>query len=295
MLDPRLQTLRLVVRHGTLTAAAAASHYTPSTLSAQLKSLAADVGAELLERDGRGIRLTEAADLLLAHADEVAAGWESTLARVHSLDGSRPGSLTLCGFSTAAASLLPRAVRQVLRTHPGTTVRIVEADPMECFDLLLAGRADLAVVIATDELPPRNDPRFDQVWLYDDPLDLLVPAGHRLAGRTSVSLAEAADEEWIMDHPGRPYQRLVAGACRAAGFTPHVAHEVVEWDTGAALVHAGLGVALVPQLANLPTVYDIVRVPLSGDPRPARRLLAAVRAGARQRPIIAQALAAMGH
>ena len=293
MLDSRLQTLRLVARHGTVTAAAAASHYTPSAVSAQLKSLAADVGADLLERRGRGIRLTEAAELLLAHADEVAAGWEDVLARVHTLDGSRPGSLTLCGFSTAAATLLPQAARQVLEAHPGTRVRIVEADPVECFDLLLSGGADLAVVIATDEVPPLNDPRFDQVPLHEDPLDLLVPAGHRLAGRASVALAEAADEAWIMDHPGRPHHQLVAGACRAAGFVPAVAHEAVEWDTGAALVHAGLGVALVPQLANLPTVYDIVRVPLRGDPRPARRLRAAVRAGAGRRPVIAAALAAM--
>lgn len=293
MLDPRLQALRLVAQHGSVTKAAAAAHYTASAVSAQLRSLAEDVGTRILERQGRGIRLTEAALVLLEHADEVATGWEETLARVHSLAGPRAGSLTLCGFSTAAATLLPRAAGQVVEEHPGTVVRIVEADPVECFELLLADHADIAVVVATDEVPALNDPRFTQNSLGDDPLDLLVPAGHRFAGRTSVNLAEAADEAWIMDRTGRPYRRLVAGACLAAGFNPVVAHEATEWDTGAALVHAGLGVALVPQLANLPTVYDILRVPLRGDPRPARRLRTAVRAGAQAQPRIRTALKAM--
>ena len=294
MLDPRLQTLRLVAHHGTVTAAAEATHYTPSAVSALLRSLGDEVGIALVERQGRGIRLTEAALVLLEHAHEVAALWEETLARVRSVAGPRAGSLALCGFSTAAASLLPRAAAEVVAEHPGTTVRIVEADPVECFDLLLAERADVAVVVATEETPPINDPRFTQQSLGDDPLDLLVPVGHRFAQRTSVRLSEAAVDPWIMDRPGRPYRRLVTSACLAAGFNPVVAHESVEWDTGAALVHAGLGVALVPQLANLPTVYDIVRVPLRGDPRPTRHLRAAVRAGAHDQPRIRTALAALG-
>lgn len=293
MLDPRLHALRLVAQHGTVTAAAEVSHYTPSAVSAQLRSLAHEVGTPVLEREGRGVRLTEAALVLLEHADEVAAQWEEARARVQSLAGPRGGSVTLCGFSTAAATLLPRAVRRVEREHPGTVVRILEADPAECFELLLADRVDVAVVVATDQVPPMRDPRFQQQSLGADPLDLLVPSGHRLAGRGPVMLAEAADEAWIMDRVGRPYHRLVMGACLASGFTPAVAHEAVEWDTGAALVHAGLGVALVPQLANLPTVYDIVRVPLRGDPRPARHLRTAVRAGSAGQPRIAAALAAM--
>lgn len=293
MLDPRLQALRLVAQHRTVTAAATASRYTPSAVSAQLRSLAEEVGTPLLERQGRGVRLTEAALVLLEHAHEAATRWEETLARVHSVAGPRAGSLTLCGFSTAAASLLPRGAARVVAEHPGTVVRIMEADPVECFELLLAERADVAVVIATEETPALNDPRFSQHRLGDDPLDLLVPAGHPFARRSSVSLAEAADEPWIMDRAGRPYRRLVAGACLAAGFNAVVAHEAVEWDTGAALVHAGLGVALVPQLANLPTVYGIVRVPLRGDPRPARQLRTAVRAGAEHQPRIRTALAAM--
>lgn len=293
MVDPRLQTLRLVAQHGTITAAAAASHYTPSAVSAQLRSLAQEVGVSLLERQGRGVRLTDAAMVLLEYADEVAGRWEQTRARVHSLEGPRAGTLTLCGFSTAAASLLPQAARSVTERHPGTVVRIIEADPGDCFDLLLSGRADVAVIVATAEMPPVNDSRFEQLALGQDPFDLLVPAEHPFAGRASIRLAEAANEAWIMDRPGRPYQRLVAGACLAAGFSPQIAHEAVEWETGAALVHAGLGVALIPQLANLPNGYDVARVPLRGDPRPARHLRTAIRSESAAYPRIATALEVM--
>lgn len=293
MLDPRLQALRLLAQHGTVTAAAAASHYTPSAVSAQVRSLAEEVRTPLLEREGRGVRLSEAALMLVEHADHAAAAWEATRARVQSMDGAQAGSFTLCGFSTAAASLLPRAAQEVSHEHPGTVVRIIEADPTECFDLLLAHRADIAVVVPTDAVPALTDPRFVQQPLGKDPMDLLVPADHRLADRRSISLSEAADERWILDRPGRPHHRLVTSACLAAGFTPDVAHEAVEWDTGAALVHAGLGVALVPQLANLPTVYNIVRIPLRGDPQPARHLRWVVRRGAQEHPLVATVLAAI--
>jgi DNA-binding transcriptional LysR family regulator len=176
---------------------------------------------------------------------------------------------------------------------PSCTVRIVEADPLECFDLLLADDADIAVVVATPSLPPTVDPRFDQQPLLDDPLELLVPASHPLASRRSVLLRQAADEPWIMDRPGRPYHQLVLSACAAAGFTPAVAHESTEWDTGAALVGEGLGVALVPRLARLPPGYPIARVPLRGNPTPARHIVTCVRRGSRNQYAIAVALDAL--
>ncbi|MBR7503225.1 LysR family transcriptional regulator, partial [Mycobacterium tuberculosis] len=93
--------------------------------------------------------------------------------------------------STAAASLLPLTADRVMGAHPDCTVRIIEADPQECFDLLVADQADIAVVVATDPLPPRSDTRFEQSALFSDRLDLLVPSRHRLAGRESVALGEA--------------------------------------------------------------------------------------------------------
>ncbi|UYM04384.1 LysR family transcriptional regulator [Solicola gregarius] len=291
MIDRRLHVLRVLAAQGTVTAAAAALDYTPSAVSHQLRSLAHDLGVTLLEHDGRGVRLTPAARVLLEHTDELFERWEAIRGELAAVDEERSGTLRLCGFSTAAAALLPELAVRVVERHPQCAVHIIEADPEECFDLLVADKADLGVVVATSSLPPRSDPRFEQQSLFDDPLDLLVPVGHPLAGKESVPLSEAADEPWILDRPGRPHRQLVLTACAAAGFSPSEAHQSAEWDTGAALVAAGLGVALVPRLARLPDDYRIARVPLRGDPTPSRHVLTGVRRGSLRQPIIAEALA----
>jgi len=293
MLDPRLKSLQLVAWHGTVTSAAHALHYTPSAVSAQLKSLSADLGVDVIERQGRAVRVTPAGALLLKQAEELSARWEHMHAELLVATDRFPSSLRLAGFSTAASTLLPGVATAVERAHPGTEVRIVEADPVQCFEFLLAGTVDLAVVVATEFLPRFDDPRFEQRPLVADPLDLLVPTHHRFAGLESVPLAETAREPWIMDHPGRPSHQLVLTSCLAAGFNPRQAHEAVEWDTGAALVHAGLGVCLVPRLARLPHGYDIVRVPLQGDPSPSRQIRTGIRAGSGTSPLLATAQAVL--
>lgn len=293
MIDRRLHVLRVLASQGTVTAAAAALDYTPSAVSHQLRGLARDLGVTLLEQDGRRVRLTPAARVLLEHADDLYARWEEIRGELAAVDEERSGALRLCGFSTAAAALLPDLAVRLAERHPRCTVHIIEADPEECFDLLVADKAELAVVVATPSLPPRSDPRFDQQSLLDDPLDLLVSADHPLAKRDSILLSEAADEPWILDRPGKPHRQLVLTACAAAGFSPSEAHESAEWDTGAAIVAAGLGVALVPRLARIPEDYRIARVPLRGDPSPARHILTSVRRGSGRQPIIADALTSL--
>lgn len=295
MIDARLKVLRLFAVHGTVTATAEALHYTPSAVSHQLRTLAQDLGVVLLEPEGRGLRLTAAAQTLLSRCDDLFAQWEEIRSAVAASTEERSGHLRICGFSTAAAALLPQVAALLGQQDPPVTVRVIEADPEDCFELLLADEVDLAVVVATVQLPPSGDPRFDQRGLLDDPLDLLLPAEHPLAGRSSVLLGEAADEPWILDRPGRPHHRLVLTACAEAGFTPSIAHEAAEWDTGAALVAAGLGVALAPRLARLPSGYAVVRVPLRGDPSPSRHILTATRRGRRDHPLVAAALRVLDH
>lgn len=285
--------LRVVASHGTVTAAARALSYTPSAVSHQLAGLSRELGVPLLVQQGRGIRLTPAARVLLRHADELYARWEEIRAEVAAAGDEGVGTLRLCGFSTAAAALLPAVAGRVRAEHPGWQVRIIEADPEECFDLLLADEVDVAVVVATATIPPSTDPRFDQHPLLEDPLDLLLPADHPLATEPSLPLARTAGEPWIVDRPGKPYRQLVVTNCATAGFTPTIAHEAAEWDTGAALVAAGLGVALVPRLARLPAGYAIARVPVHGDPTPVRHILTSIRRGSGNRPPISTALTAL--
>jgi DNA-binding transcriptional LysR family regulator len=293
MIDRRLHVLRMVAACGTVTRAAEALHYAPSAVSQQLRTLGRELGVDLVVQDGRRIRLTPAARVLLEHADELFSTWETIRAEVALAADEGSGTLRLCGFSTAAAALLPSVAASVHAAHPRSRVRIIEAEPEECFELLLADEADVAVVVATGTIPSTTDPRFEQRQLLEDPLDLLVPSGHRLAHEDSVLLGDLVEEPWIMDRPGRPYHQLLQTACAAAGFSPAVAHIATEWDTGAALVAAGLGIALIPRLAHLPTGYPIVRVPLRGNPSPARHILTGIRRGSAQQPLTALALATL--
>jgi DNA-binding transcriptional LysR family regulator len=290
MIDRRVRVLRMVATCGTVTGAAEALHYTPSAVSQQLRTLANDLGVELVVQDGRRIRLTPAARVLLDQTESLYARWEEIRGLVALADDEGGGALRLCGFSTAAAALLPRVAARLGETQPSWQVRIIEVEPKQCFELLLADQADVAVVVATAELPSADDPRFELNQLLVDPLDLLLPENHRLAHEPYVQLADLADEAWIMDRPGRPYHQLLQSACAAAGFTPVVAHQAAEWDTGAAMVAAGLGIALIPRLAHPPVGYPLVRVALSGEPAPSRRIVTGIRRGSREHPTIATAL-----
>ncbi|MBW9121675.1 LysR family transcriptional regulator [Microbacterium trichothecenolyticum] len=290
MIDRRLRVLSVLAATGTVTATAHALQYTPSAVSAQLRTLSEQLGVTLVVADGRRLQLTAAGRALVSRLDELYALWERIEAEVKRSAGEISDSLRICGFSTAAAALLPRVAAHLRAAHPLASVEILEAGPEECFEMLAVDRVDLAVVIATSGIPPRTDGRFDQRSLMDDPLDLLVPTGHPLAARTSVALRDAAHEDWITDHDGSAYHRLLLTACAAAGFAPHVRHRSIEWESTAALVDAGFGCALVPRMARLPAGYGIVRVPLSGEPQPARTILTATRRGAQTSPLIAEAL-----
>ncbi|MBA0051079.1 LysR family transcriptional regulator [Streptomyces sp. AJS327] len=290
MIDARLRILQMVAEHGTVTAAAQVLHYTPSAVSYQLRQLAAAVGVELVVHHGRGIRLTNAARVLLQHAERLQEQWERARTELAALGSEPTGRVTLCGFSTAASRLLPPAAAGLRDAYPQLTVRIIEAEPDRCFDLLLSEEADLALLVVTADSPPMTDDRFDQRPLLDDPLDLVVPRGHPLAGRERVTLADAARESWIVGNPGTTYHQLVLAACMSAGFTPHIAHYADEWDTGTALVAHGFGVILVPRLARLRDDPPVARVPLRGEPAPARRVMAVTRLGARENPTLTHAV-----
>lgn len=293
MIDHRLTVLRTFAACGSVTAAAEALDYSPSAVSAQLRGLQAELGLRLVEKDGRGLRLTATGRRLVDESDGLFTHWEGVRAALAAGAGAEPEELRLGGMSTATAALLaPVAVR--LRAEiPGLEIAIVEADPQRCFDLLLADRLDLAIVVSMQANAGAGDPRYERIALLDDPLDIMLPADHRLAGRASISLEEVGEEPWIAARPGTPYRALFVAAFTAAGTTPRVAHEVAEWDTEATLIEKGLGIGLVPRLARISSDYRVTRVPVAGPAVPHRRVVAAIRRGARERPLIARTVEAL--
>jgi DNA-binding transcriptional LysR family regulator len=290
MIDNRLVMLSMIERHGTVTAAAHALHYSPSTVSHQIRQLASELGVTLLEQRGRNIRLTDAAQSLLRHVDAMSAEWELALAELGEHSDEVSGSLGLCGFSTAAGLLFPPTMTALHEQFPRLRTQTIEAEPGECFDFLLSGDADVGVVVAASDIPAGADVRFSQRFLVDDPLDLMVPLDHPLAERKSVTIADTASESWILGRPGTTYHQLVIASCAAAGFTPIIGHYANDWNTGTALVHGGFGICVATRLSRSQDLHPVRRIPLSGENAPSRQISAITRAGAEERKTIRFAL-----
>ncbi|MFC9997561.1 LysR family transcriptional regulator [Nocardia sp. NPDC127526] len=293
MIDPRLQTLRVLAERGTVTATAAALHLTPSTVSQQLRGLARELEVELLEQVGRRVRLTAAAHALLKHADAMAAESERARAELAAHRAGMAGVLRISAMPTALAALVVTAAARLRDAHSRLAVELVEDESRHCFDLLLAGDSDIGVVLPAPGSPPPDDQRFEQHPLLDEPQDLLVPADHRLAGRASVALSEAAADAWISGPERITHHQVVTAACAAAGFSPRITGRAVDFIGVAAMVGRGFGVSLVSRLAFIPPEFGVVRVPLHGDSVPIRRHLTVVRRGAAAHPVIAAGLASI--
>jgi DNA-binding transcriptional LysR family regulator len=283
----RLHMLRVVDQQGTVTAAAEALHLTPSAVSHQLRELGRELKAPLLEPQGRGVRLTPAGRLLVDHADALLARWEEARADLESYQAGEAGPLRIAGFTTAISGLVAPAAGRLRRGHPGLLVQVRECDTEESLDLLVAGKVDLAVVEPVEGGPPPDDARFEQNLLLEEPYVLLVPVGHPLAQAGPARLADLAAEDWIVAEPGTcDHAQRVRVLCAAAGFSPRIVHAAVQWPAIWSLVANGLGVSLVPRLAEGPASQAVARVPLSGENVPPRRIFTCVRRGSRRNPRI---------
>jgi DNA-binding transcriptional LysR family regulator len=288
----RLQVLRLVDRHGTVTAAADVLHLTPSAVSHQLRQLARETGVALLEPDGRRVRLTPAGRALVAHADALHAGWERARAELAAYADGSAASLRMCGFPTAVAALLAPAAARLRAADPGLTVQVAEVETADGLDRLLAGDTDIAVVVLDAATLSLDDAKFGRRAVLAEPFDLITPADHPLAAREEAALGDAAGEPWVLAAAGScDLRELVVTACAAAGFTPRIAHHARDHVAVCALVACGLGIALIPRTAAVPARHAVARIPLRDAP--ARHVLACVRLGSDRRPAIARGLAAL--
>ncbi len=277
----KLRILRTLSERGTVTATAETLLMTPSAVSQQLSNLARQLGVPLLEAHGRRVRLTDAAQLVLRHAEAVFAQLERAEAELTGYLHGEVGEVRVAAFSTAVPALVVPAVQRLRTDHPALDVRVREAEAAEAYDLLLAGDVDVALSLAA-HAPTALDPKFSRVPLLADPLDVALPAGHPLATAAPLRLADLSGEPWIFGGSG-PWSEITLAACEAAGFVPEQAHSAAGWTAILAMVEAGMGVALVPRMATAerdarPGV--VMRAPTADQPR--RHVVAAVRRGAEE-------------
>ncbi|MCB5179132.1 LysR family transcriptional regulator [Streptomyces antimicrobicus] len=285
----KLRILRTLGDRGTVTATAEALHMTPSAVSQQLTNLAKQLGVPLLEAQGRRVRLTDAARLVLRHAEAVFAQLERADAELAGYREGEAGEVRVGAFPTAIPALVVPAVAALRASHPGVFVRVREAEAAQAYALLAAGEVHLALTLAA-HAPTERDARFTRVPLLADPLDVALPPGHRLAAAAQLSLSDLAGEPWIYGSSG-PWSEITRAACEAAGFVPEQAHAAAGWTAILSMVAAGMGVALVPRMAAARTTGVVVR-PLPKD-RPTRHVVAATRTGTESAPAVARVLQAL--
>lgn len=295
MLDVRrLRSLRELADRGTIAAAADALHLTPSAVSQQLAALEREAGVQLIEPDGRRVRLTPAAELLLEHADPLFAQLERLRAELDAHADGTAGIVRIGAFPTGIVGLVAPAVRLLEQRAPGIRLRVMELEAPEVFDCLGRREIDVAVSMEAPSAPRAGDARFHRRELASDVLDAVLPATHPLAnGSGPLPLQELATEPWVCPPVGWSCDEVVRAGCQASGFLPRVEHRTSDWRAVVALVGAGLGVSLVPRLAQLTPPPGVVVRPLAGQP-PCRHLIGVSLGGAEHRPAIAAVLDALG-
>ncbi len=286
MLDvTRLRVLVAVAQHGSVTAAARALNYAQPSVSHHIARLEAETGTQLIERVGRGIRLTEAGRLLAERAEEIIGRLDSAEAELAAHVGLRQGRVRLAAFPSALGTLVPAAAARLAAEAPGLEFMLTEAEPPEALRMLRAGYVDVAVVFQhyqedLDAAPPRPaDEGTQGVLLLDEPIHLVTPAaaaGGRAAGEPVplAGLLAYSASRWIAGcERCRSY---LVRQCESAGFTPRIAFTTDDYLAVQALVAAGLGVTTLPGLCLRAARHPgVVTAPLAG----ARRYVFAVTYG----------------
>jgi molybdate transport repressor ModE-like protein len=281
----RMRVLREVAERGTIAATARSLSFTPSAVSQQLAALEREAGVALLDRHGGRVRLTEAGRRLVVRTEAILAELEAATAELAAAAAEVTGNVHVAAFPSAERVLLAAAVAALGRRHPDVRVRTTELEPEASLPALRLGDVDLAIAHEDAARPAPPDPRLERVDLLEDPLRVVLPPAHP-ADQAAVELARLADARWVATPPGTACRAMLEHACRTAGFAPDVPFHANDFGVLAAYVAAGLGVALVPELA-LAAFGPDVEVRRIADVPVTRRIYASARRGSLARPALA--------
>ena len=235
----QLKVLAAVARHGSVTEAAKELHYSQPSVSHHLARLEAATGAKLIQRVGRGIRLTPEGELLAGRATEILGRVDAASVELAARVGLRAGRVRLAGFQTVLSTLVPKAAAELSRSHPGIELNLVDAHPVEGLKLLRSGRVDIALIFQ-DADTPLEEEEFRLTHVLDDPLYLVSDQPH-------PRLEDHRYSAWV---GGCELCRAATiRACERAGFSPRIVHSCDDTVIVQSLVGAGMGVAIINGLA----------------------------------------------
>lgn len=283
----RLRLLRELKHRGTLAAVASALSYAPSSVSQQLSQLEAEVGVPLLEPVGRRVRLTEQAEILVAHTEAVLERLERAAAEIATSLTDLTGTLRVASFQTAALALFPAALGLLRDRHPHLRVHVTQMEPERSLPALQARDFDLVVAEEYPGNPNLRPAELEQEDLLVDRLHLAVPdtVADRDADRPMAMLRSLADHPWVMEPEGTTARHWATTLCRDAGFEPDVRFETTDLLLHLRLVEHGHAAAFLPELVwsgRTPTVA-LRQLPRG---RGTRRLVTVVRRGRGEHPAI---------
>jgi DNA-binding transcriptional LysR family regulator len=282
MLDvKRLRVLHEVARQGSFSAAADALSYTQSAISQQIAALERETGTTLVDRGARGIRLTDAGEALVRHADAILTKICDAEAELEAIAGLRGGRVRLASFATAGSTFVPHAIANFHEQHPEVEILLKESDPEDSVPALKAGQLDIAILFEPHGAGDLTD--LDQVHLLEDPMSVVLPEDHPLASKAKIRLKDLENEAWVQTTSSCPCGVIVADQCRAAGFEPRVAFESDDYLTVQGLIAAGVGVALIPSLGLAAYRPAVAIRPLAGA-NPKRDIFAATLPSGRRSP-----------
>lgn len=285
----RLTIFREVVDRGSFSGAADALSYSQSAVSQAIATLEGELGVALIERNRGGVRPTAAGAALAGHVGGILAHIETAEAEIAAIAAGRGGRLRTASFPTAGATLMPQAIAAFRASHPGVKVSLAEGEPEEIAPRLRAGEFDLVLLFEFEGAGERLGAGMKRFELLEDPLHLALRGDHPLAGRKKLALGDLREDSWVQTSASSPCARHVVRSCNAAGFEPRVSFESDDYQTVQGLVAAGVGVALIPQLA-LSTVRPDIQVRALHPGSPVRKVFAATPRAAAVTPAVATML-----
>jgi DNA-binding transcriptional LysR family regulator len=296
MLDlRRLRLLHELHQRGTIAAVADALQFTPSAVSQQLAVLEREAGVRLLDRAGRGVRLTDAALVLVEHAAELLDRAERAEADLAAAAGSVAGRGRIAAFQSVTLRLALPAMEALGHSAPRLRCELLEAEPEHALPALALGDVDLVLADEWQHQPRRIPDGVERHELLDDPVNLVLPSGHPVAARhpETVPLAELADAAWTTGHAELGWEEMTNRTCRElGGFDPDLRHRTNDATISLALVSRGLAVAMLPDLV-LPGRHPGVVLRAIEQGPVSRRIFAATRAADAARPSTQALLAAV--
>lgn len=281
----RLRTLRELSLRKTMASVAAAVHISPSAVSQQIAILEQEAGVELIERRGRGVRLTPAGARLVEHASKVIGILEEAKTDLAELKRTVAGELRVAAFPSVATSLIPLTMKAMSRRFPDLNTMFEELEPMDSLAALRAWQTDVAIVDDLTTASEIAEAAVETLHLLDDSLYLLVPKDHDLARQPYVELSELSGEKWALDTSASDYSGVIVSACRSAGFEPLINSNCRGFEVVRAFIETGCSISIIPGLRGRDYLGNLCLKEMR--PAISRKIFVAYRRGEKRNPAIA--------